>query len=419
MESLADAFGLRRGGDVSGEFCETIVLMKTVAQSKMRILYEGAIYQILRCGGVARCFSELIHHLSDDIQPIVMGPLADQPPIHHVNLQYRGVQTEPPVSWLRKLTRDRMQRQIANEFDSVECDIEHWTYYSGLCRRPIRRGTRPLVVTVLDFVHEAFPLLDPSGSQIAIKRDAIRAADQLICISQSTHDELCDRFPESRDKASVVPLGTSLSDVSPARLPDELIGQRYVLFVGRRNSYKNFAVVWHAWKRLQGARLQGALPDDTKLVIVGPPMKRREAAELDWKGDGSAILMPNASDAVLRTLYEHASAFLFPSKAEGFGLPSLEAMAAGTPVLVSDLPVMREVVGRCGYYFDPDDVDAVAEMIRAALTDSLPDKSRVVASAFERASMFTWRSTAERTAAIYRQLAEQTIRPHDSMLCAV
>lgn len=380
----------------------------------MKILYEGAIFQILRCGGVARCFSELIHHLSDDCQPIVLGPLGDRPPIHHPNLEYRGVQTDPPLSWLRKLTRDRMQRQITDTFDRTECDIEHWTYYSGLCRRPIRRGNRPLVVTVLDFVHEAFPSLDPSGTHIAIKRDAIRTADHLVCISQATHDELCERYPESRHKASVVPLGTSLSDVTPEPLPNALTGQRYVLFVGRRNSYKNFAVVWQAWNRLRGT-----LPGDTKLVIVGPPMKRREAAELDWKDDGSSILIPNASDAVLRTLYENAAAFLFPSRAEGFGLPSLEAMSAGTPVLVSDLPVMREVVGECGYYFDPNDAKHVAEMIRAALSGTLPEKDQIVASAIRRASTFTWQSTAERTAAIYQKLIQQTIRPRDEMLCAV
>ena len=136
----------------------------------MRILYEGAIYQILRCGGVARCFSELVHHLPGDCQPIVVGPGSDAPELSHPNLVYRGVQTEPSISWLRKLTRERMQRQIIETFDTTPADIEHWTYYNGLCRRPICRRTRPLVVTILDFVHEAFPSLDPTGKHIAIKK---------------------------------------------------------------------------------------------------------------------------------------------------------------------------------------------------------------------------------------------------------
>lgn len=379
----------------------------------MKILYEGAIFQILRCGGVSRCFTELVHHLPAECQPIVVGPEGQAPDFRRPDLDYRGVQTEPPVSWLRKLTRDRLQRQISATISGIEADLEHWTYYSGLCRRNIRRGHRPLVVTVLDFVHEAFPALDPSGKHIAIKHEAIQAADHLICISQSTHDELCQRFPRVRGKASVIPLGTSLSDVSPEALPQELVDKPYVLFVGRRNSYKNFAVIWEAWKRLRDG-----LPRDARLVIVGPPMKRKEAVALDWQDDGQAILIPNASDGMLRTLYEHARAFLFPSKAEGFGLPSLEAMAAGTPVMVSDLPVMHEVVGPCGYYFDPNDVSMVGEMMHAALTDTLPGGNEMIAAARQRASAFTWRQTAWQTAEVYRQLLQRSKWASDDLLCS-
>jgi glycosyltransferase involved in cell wall biosynthesis len=294
-----------------------------------------------------------------------------------------------------------MQRRIKEQFDGIKADVEHWTYYNGLCRRPIRRVNRPLVVTVLDFVHEAFGSLDPSGKHIAIKHDAIRAADHLICISQSTHDEMCERFPEVRGRSSVIPLGTSLADVTPEPLPASLVGKPYVLFVGRRNSYKNFAVVWQAWNQLRGR-----LPQDAKLVLAGPPMKRREATELNWRDDGSAVLMPNVSDGMLRTLYTHSQGFLFPSKAEGFGLPSLEAMSAGTPVMVSDLPVMREVVGDSGYYFDPNDTEMVASMILSAMTDDLPDKQAMIQRGRERAAAFNWQTTANRTADVYRQLTE-------------
>jgi glycosyltransferase involved in cell wall biosynthesis len=368
----------------------------------MNILYEGAIFQILRCGGVARCFTELIRHLPDDCRPRVVAPLEAPLPLSHPHLACLPVQTEPPVRLLRKWTRRSLQQQIARTFDGQTADVEHWTYYGGLCRRPIRRGTRPLVVTVLDFVHEAFPDLDPGGSHVAMKYAAIRLADQLVCISQATHDELCDRFPEARRKASVIPLGTSLADVSPAPLPSDLRGRPYVLFVGRRNSYKNFRVVWQAWQRLRGR-----LPNDARLVVAGPPMKRREAAELQCRDEDSITLLANVDDALLKTLYQHCRSFLFPSLAEGFGLPSLEAMSAGAPVMVSDLPVMREVVGRCGYYFDPHDIGMVAELIDAAIRDNLPGRDRIVVEGRARAATFSWRRTAEQTAAVYRRLTTQ------------
>ena len=340
---------------------------------KTTILYEGAIFQILRCGGVARYFSELIAHLPHEFRPIVTGPRDDPPELSHPLLRYQGVATEPPAAWLRKWTRSQFQKRIAAEFNSTSADIEHWTYYEGLCRRRIERTDRPLVSTVLDFVHEQFPDLDPSGKHVQIKHDAIEAADHLICISQSTRDELCQRVPQARDKTTVIPLGTSLTEVNAEPVPPELLDKPYVLFVGRRNSYKNFAVVWRAWQRLADR-----LPPEARLVIVGPPMKRREAQELGWQDDESVALFPNASDAMLKGLYQQARSFIFPSKAEGFGLPSLEAMAAGTPVMVSDLPVMHEVVGGCGYYFDPDDIGMVAEMMWAAVNDTLPGRDAIV-----------------------------------------
>ncbi len=381
----------------------------------MNILYEGAIFQILRCGGVARCFTELIRHLPDDCRPSVVAPLEAPPPLIHPNLGRVPVRTEPPVRLLRKWTRRRLQQQIARTFDDHAADVEHWTYYGGLCRRPIRRGTRPLVVTVLDFVHEAFPDLDPGGSHVAMKYAAIRSADQLICISGATHDELCERFPEARQKASVIPLGTSLAEVPPSPLPSDLRGRPYVLFVGRRNSYKNFRVVWQAWMRLRSR-----LPNDACLVVAGPPMKRREAAELRWRDDESVKLLANVDDALLKALYRHCRSFLFPSMAEGFGLPSLEAMSAGAPVMVSDLPVMREVVGTCGYYFDPHDIGMVAELIDAAICDTLPGRDRIVAEGRARAATFSWRRTAEQTATVYRRLMSQNDAPTagDEALCA-
>ncbi len=366
----------------------------------MRILYEGAIFQMLRGGGVARYFRELVQRLPGDLATTIVGPSEQTLELTRQESSYHGVRTAPPLRCLAKWTRPRYQQRIENQFNHLDADVDHWTYYNGLCRRSMVRSKRPLVVTIYDFVHEAFPTLDPSGRHIALKHRAIELADHLICISNATHNELCERFPSVRHKASVVPLGTSLSELPAASIPDELKQSPYVLFVGRRNDYKNFDAVLQAWQRLRGHRV-----DDAKLVLTGPPLRKNEAVWQASRDDASIVHLPDVSDSLLRGLYENAAAFVFPSKAEGFGLPSLEAMAAGTPVLASDLPVMREVVGACGYYFDPDDINELASLIKASLSGALPDVRDVVRAASERAASFTWTATAEKTAEIYRELA--------------
>ncbi|MEO1617518.1 MAG: glycosyltransferase family 1 protein [Planctomycetota bacterium] len=377
----------------------------------MKVLYEGAIYQMLRQGGVARCFSELINHLPVECEPTLLGPEECRVELAHPNFRRLDVRTEPTISWLRKWTRESLQRNIIQLAQETEADLDHWTYYSGLCRRPLRKSGRPLVITVLDFVHEAYPDLDPSGKHSALKRNAIEIADQLICISHSTQAELQRRYPKHAAKATVIPLGTSLQDVTPAAAPPETLNRPYVLFVGRRNSYKNFALVWHAWHRVRHA-----LPKEARLVVAGPPVKRRERSELGWTDQSQVISLPGVTDSVLRTLYQNASAFVFPSRAEGFGLPSLEAMACGTPVLVSDLPVMREVVGDSGYYFGIDEVSHLGNLFEASIAGQLPNASSIIERGLARAGRFTWSETAKRTAEVYRRVLERNETKADHQL---
>jgi glycosyltransferase involved in cell wall biosynthesis len=89
---------------------------------------------------------------------------------------------------------------------------------------------------------------------------------------------------------------------------------------------------------------------------------------------------------------------------EGFGLPALEAMECGTPVLASNCEALREVVQSAGHYFDPDDVDTLAEMLIAAATDSLSDRESRIEIGRERAGQLTWEQTAAQTVAVYRDL---------------
>ncbi len=373
----------------------------------MNVLYEGAILDILRCGGISRYFAELVNRLPSDVTPTMVGPVGRYNEFSHPLFQYHAVKTRPPLKFFRRFWHPMQHAGIASVMENASSDVVHWTYYQGLCRRPIHRSKSPLVITVYDFIHEAFPETDRSGRTLEMKARAIEIADHICCISQTTYDELCQRFPKAANRASVTPLGSGLNNVASATLPNELSGRPYLLFVGRREGYKNFDLLWQAWNQVKHS-----VPE-MQLAIVGPPMKSRERTRLNWRADESRVrFYVNADDSLLRTLYANCAAFVFPSKMEGFGLPILEAMSNGATVLSSTCSALTEVAGDAGYYFDPSDSDTLADLIVSVGKELLADRKEKIRIGEKRVEYFSWHKTAEMTMEVYRSLSPCRIQRH-------
>jgi glycosyltransferase involved in cell wall biosynthesis len=374
----------------------------------MRVVYEGGIFEIMRLGGVARYFIELIDRLGDAAEPLVMAP-ANQPlPLSHPRLAIEHVRTRPPLKLIRRFWQTRQHPVLANRTEALGGALIHWTYYVGLCRRNIERRTTPNVITVYDFIHESFPELDPRGHNRHWQRQAIESADHICCISQTTYDELCQRYPSAARNASVTLLGNSFQNVEAQAIPDPIANRPYVLFVGRRGGYKNFQTVWRAWSRARGRAT------DLALVAVGSPMTSREQRKLAIDPNPQDFFhLGTVSDAQLKGLYQACSAFVFPSKMEGFGLPALEAMESGAPVIASSCDALREVLQSAGYYFDAADVDTLTDLLVAAGTGKLADREAKTSIGHARARQFSWDRTAAQTIEAYKAvLADGEYQPH-------
>jgi glycosyltransferase involved in cell wall biosynthesis len=254
----------------------------------------------------------------------------------------------------------------------------------------------PSAAMVFDLV--AFdPALRPQRRSGLIERAtlplATRRAAALIAISQATADAVVARFPQARGKVVVAPLGssTALADTSvSASLPDAVPNHGYVLAVGTLEPRKNLPRLVAAFERLPDD-LQRAHP----LVVTG--RLGWDAGEttsaLRSLGD-RAIQTGFVSDAQLALLYRHCTLFAYPSLGEGFGLPVLEAMAAGAPVLTSDRSSLPEVGGSAVAYCDPTDVDSIAISLGTLLGDSVRRKEMREAGR-ARAVQFSWTHTAE------------------------
>jgi glycosyltransferase involved in cell wall biosynthesis len=276
--------------------------------------------------------------------------------------------------------------------------LMHATYYQE--RRSAPKGT-PLVITVHDMIHEIFPeyfgLADPTSTD---KKTAVSRADHIICISESTRRDLIRIFGVPPQKVTTVHHGFSGMDAAATGFPTADLTQRpYLLFVGQRAGYKNF-------QRLLEAFIDSrSLRDSFDLIAFGgPPFDAGEiralAAARLRKGQ---VRHETGDDSVLAKRYRNASAFVYPSLYEGFGLPPLEAMAQGCPVISSNTSSMPEVIGDAAEYFDPTDVSSIAQALLNVL-GSAAHSAELVRRGHLRVRQFSWEKCARETRAIYQQV---------------
>ena len=274
------------------------------------------------------------------------------------------------------------------------------------------RGDVPFVSVVHDLTAVTHPEWHSARTLVGflpLWEKTVERAAAFLCVSHATARELCAAYPEVRSRVAVAPNGVEesffpLADATAAERTRRRFaaGRRYVLSLGTLEPRKNLETLVAACERLWARRR--ARPD---LVLAGGP---------GWKASGlhrriarspfrDKIHLPGyASRPLAADLYRAAEAFVYPSLAEGFGLPVAEAMACGTPVVASDIEALREVAGDAALYAPPLDVAALDRAIERALEDE-PARERLRAAGPARAALFTWRAAAESTAAALRSAA--------------
>jgi glycosyltransferase involved in cell wall biosynthesis len=245
-------------------------------------------------------------------------------------------------------------------------------------------------------------------NRVLIPRVA-RAATRILTISESSRRAIIDVLGVPADKVSVSLLGADGNLVDPGPDPAALVRDTF----GLDRPYLFTVTASHPHKNVDG--LFGAYelacrdwPDPPPLVVVGirgRHQERLEAMVRDWKG-GGRIVFPGWVDApTLAALYRQARVFVFASKYEGFGIPPLEAMSAGVPVVSSNRTSLAEVCGDAAITLDPEDLPRFAREIRRVFDDEAL-RADLIARGRSHVATFTWRRTAEVTIAEY----ERTVR---------
>ncbi len=296
------------------------------------------------------------------------------------------------------------QLGLKRQLDSLQADLVHF----GMTQQPIRyKGTT--VTTFHDLITLRF--INPDKNRWifrlkqrvyarVIKRAAHKAA---VCIvpTEFVKQDLASfaGIPSDRIVVTYEAADPITDAVEPVT---ELEGKRFIMYVGRPTPHKNLDRLVEAFASLQ------ANQPDLHLVLAGRTDSnyQRLAAAVAKRGLNNVVFTGLVSEGSLRWLYEHCAAYVFPSLSEGFGLPGLEAMVHGAPVVSSNAACLPEVYGEAAHYFDPRDVAAMSRAINEVLTDGALRDS-LVKRGRERAAKYSWERLAKQTLAVYKQVLDE------------
>jgi glycosyltransferase involved in cell wall biosynthesis len=268
------------------------------------------------------------------------------------------------------------------------------------------------VVTIHDCIHLMFPQYLPNRAAYAYARAsmwaAARRSDRILTVSEASKRDILSLFNVKPEKIVVVynaideHFSATPSEEHVARIRERYqLDHKFVLYVGNIKPHKNLVRLIEAFSDLRRTH------DDLKLLIIGDEISKlpalRRAVHRN-KLHKYVRFLGYLKDDTLTVLYRLASVFVFPSLYEGFGLPPLEAMASGTPVVTSNVSSLPEVTGDAAVLVDPYDVDSIGDGMRRILDDPrLADELRL--KGLKRAREFSWERSVEKTQRVYREVA--------------
>lgn len=362
----------------------------------------GIDARMIKNTGIGRYLRNLVIHLAH-IDPrnhyVVFVNAGDSTVIDQANVHFVNLAISVPVYSLRE------QWWFPIELRRARLDVVHFPNFDV----PLV-ASRPCVVTIHDLIYYLYPEQCPS--RVAqyyagfMLRQATRKANVLITDSEHSKRDLIKHFDIPAENIEVIypAAETPGHPAASSKLWDGMatrygITRPYILYVGKHHAYKNIRTLLRAFDAHQD------VCEMYQLVIAGKKDPRREALYHEarsLRSGGSIIFTDFVPDDEVFELYRHARLFVFPSLYEGFGLPPLEAMACGVPVISSNAASLPEVVGDAAIQVDPLDVNGMADAMRnvlnrPALWNELRHKG------LQRAQHFSWDTAARQLLAIYER----------------
>ena len=356
-------------------------------------------------GGVAKSFAELINVYKENpnlgIEPLLTftrsnNKYLQESPHFILEPQRKFLTASGGLSTLLTLgpVRSGSSYWAGGSAINNSKQILHASYYRPTWQE--RKSAEKLIVTVHDFIPEYLGWTGVRNPHIGKKRICLKA-DRIVSVSQVTTEALIDQYGIREDRIETIHHGVRLKSNQDQVLQRELPSTPTILYVGHRGGYKNFQVL------LKSLKLAISKSIDVQLITAGPELTSDEKSgneTLFQTGKWRHFTSPD--DKVLGELYKKATVHVVTSLMEGFGMTLLESMSYGTPTLLSDIPVFREVAGENAIYFESTSEESLLSNLGKILE---PSTYKFYSKAsIDHANNNSWEHAAGKYAKVYAEV---------------
>lgn len=355
----------------------------------MNINYDHQIFSTQNLGGPSRYFVELIKELiSLKNHPVVIAPF-------NQNIHLAEISSKFKKEFFFKISKRNFLTQKINDlvsnyiFGKNNYDLYHLTYYNKCFKTK-----KPKIITVYDLIHEKF--MNEFDLKSLPKKRVFENIDHFFCISNNTKNDLINYYNINEKKITVTYLANSIKNFDNLK---NNFKKPYFLYVGSRKRYKNFKIFLQSFSKLP------EIMKNFDIICFGGGKFIKEEIEYmnELSIDLSKLHQIDGSDQVLSSLYTYSEALVYPSKYEGFGLPILEAMSLGCPVISSNTSSLPEVYGDAALTFSPESFEELMQcLIKITTNNDL--KKKLILKGFKREKKFSWKKCALKTSGIYKSL---------------
>jgi glycosyltransferase involved in cell wall biosynthesis len=359
----------------------------------MKIFYDHMVFARQKYGGISKYFCELLKRIPQEnwyLSVLISNNLY---------LKEIGVNTIPFFPQLDFRGKERIQEELGfplsiYKLHSASWDVFHSTSLMKFhCLMP---KNRPTVVTAHDVLYYLFHQENPKRNKLSnIDRNACQEATKIIAISENTKKDYIRYYGADENKITVIHHGV---DKEKKKISGKRIEEHpYILYVGLRYDYKNF------YRFIKAFAVVSEKHADLRLLCTGSPFSAEEMKIFTSLNISDKVRFIFASEQEMAQLYHDAEMFVYPSLYEGFGMPILEAMVYDCPVVLSNASCFPEIAQNAGLYFNPYEVDDMADKIQSLLHDASLRKTMVMRGR-ERLACFSWDKCAEEHMNVYKSL---------------